>query len=209
MVGAYHIKIIFIFKIQMPEYRRAYTAGGTVFLTLVTYQRQPIFNNPENIAKLRNAVAIVRKEMPFEIVGAVVLPDHIHFIWTLPVNDDNYSKRVGRIKVKFTQSLRGTANLPKDVSNSRQKHRESNVWHRRFWEHTIRDELDFENHLNYIHYNPVKHGFVSCPHFWDYSSFEKWVKKDAYPGDWCCACNGKEVKIPDFSTIEEFIGEIL
>jgi putative transposase len=92
---------------QMPEYRRAYVPGGTFFLTLVTYHRNPLFSNPENISDLRCAVATIKSEMPFEIAGAVVLPEHIHFLWTLPCNDHAYSQRVGRLKVLFTQSLRG------------------------------------------------------------------------------------------------------
>ena len=148
----------------MPEYRRAYVPGGTFFLTLVTYQRNSLFSDPENISRLRHAVATVKSEMPFYLTGAVILPDHIHFLWTLPVGDQAYSKRVGRLKVIFTQSLHGKGALPQNVSNSRRKHHESYIWQRRFWEHTIRDEGDFEQHLNYIHYNSVKHGLVSCPH---------------------------------------------
>ena len=132
----------------MPEYRRIYVPGGTFFITLVTYQRKPLFSNPENISKLRYAVATARSEMPFEIVRAVVLPNHIHFLWTLPADDLAYSKRVGRLKVLFTQSFRGKGALHKNTSSSRAKHRESDVWQRRFWEHTIRNEADFERHLD-------------------------------------------------------------
>jgi putative transposase len=93
--------------------------------------------------------------MPFEITATVVLPDHLHFLWTLPPNDWDYSRRVGRLKVLFTQALRGTEALPQDVSVSRQKHRESDVWQRRFWEHTITNESDLARHFDYLHYNPV------------------------------------------------------
>ena len=172
----------------MPQYRRFYVPGGTYFLTIVTYKCQPLFSHPENISRLRQAVATVKSEMPFTIVGAVVLPDHLHFVWTLPNGDSNYSKRVGRLKVLFTQSLRGKEALPNNVSISRQKHRESNVWHRRFWEHTIRDDQELEAYLNYIHYNPVKNGLVTCPHLWEYSSFHSWVKKEIYSPQWCCIC---------------------
>lgn len=190
---------------SMSEYRRNYIQGGTFFLTLVTYDRAPIFSNPANIHKLRVATSTIRAEMPFEIIGAVVLPEHIHFLWTLPPDDYNYSKRIGRLKVLFTQSLHGKNNLPQDVSISRLKHRESNVWQRRFWEHTIRDEDDFAKHLDYIHFNPVKHGLVSCPHLWKYSSFDKWCDRGIYRADWCCSCLTKKTQIPDFSqiTIEE------
>lgn len=191
----------------MSEYRRAYVPGGTFFLTLVTYQRTPIFSNPENISRLRSALKTMRAEMPFEVTAAVVLPDHLHFLWTLPTNDQAYSKRVGRLKVLFTQSLRGKQALPQNVSNSRQKHRESDVWQRRFWEHTISDDTDLERHLNYIHYNPVKHSLVSCPHLWEYSSFHKWVQKGIYTDNWCCGCYGKRSPVADFVEIAENTGE--
>ena len=110
-------------------------------------------------------------KMPFDIRAAVVLPDHMHFIWTLPRGDKDYSKRLGLMKVKVTRSLNGVGNLPEHVSPSRRKHRESDVWQRRFWEHTIDDEDEFERFFDYVHYNPVKHGHTSCPHLWPYSSF--------------------------------------
>jgi putative transposase len=135
----------------MPDYRRAYIPGSIIFLTLVTYNRTPLFANADNIDRLRWATASLRTEMSVEITAAVILPDHLHFLWTLPQGDSNYSKRVGRLKVLFTRSLRGKDALPQKVSLSRQKHRESDVWQRRFWEHTIRDEVDLRQHLDYIH----------------------------------------------------------
>jgi putative transposase len=191
----------------MPEYRRNYIPGGTFFLTLVTYQRVPLFSNPENVNRLRFALSTTRLEMPFDILGAVVLPEHMHFLWALPPNDSNYSRRVGRLKVLFTQSLRGKKMLPRHVSFSRQKHRESDVWQRRFWEHTIQHETDLANHLDYIHYNPVKHSLVTCPHQWKCSSFHKWVKEGIYGTDWCCSCAGRQPQVPDFSQITEGMGE--
>lgn len=170
----------------MPNYHRNYTPGSTVFLTLVTFSRRPIFAEPENVKCLRHAMATVKTEMPFDIAAAVVLPDHLHLLWTLPPSDCNYSKRVGRLKVLVTRSLRGSDALPQDVCFSRQKHRESNVWQRRFWEHTIRDEADWVAHVNYLHYNPVKHGLVRCPQEWDYSSFRQFVGKGMYAEDWGC-----------------------
>lgn len=191
----------------MPQYRRNYIPGGTFFLTLVTYQRAPLFSNPENISRLRVSLSITQLEMPFKILGAVVLPEHMHFLWTLPPNDANYSRRVGRLKVLFTRSLRGKKMLPKHVSVSRQKHRESDVWQRRFWEHTIQHEADLAKHLDYIHYNPVKHSLVTCPHKWEYSSFHTLVKEGIYSADWCCSCAGRQSQVPDFSQIAEGMGE--
>lgn len=182
-------------RTSMSQYRRAYTPGATVFLTLVTYNRNPIFADSHNVVYLRSVIAAMRSEMPFEITAAVVLPDHLHFLWTLPSNDSNYSKRVGRLKVGFTQSLRGKHALPQNVSLSRRRHREGDVWQRRFWEHTIKDETDLANHFNYLHYNPVKHGLVQCPHEWQYSSFHWYVQRGVYDRDWGCRCHGKQLDL--------------
>ena len=107
----------------MPEYRRAYVPGGSFFLTLVTYHRTPLFSDPENISHLRRAIAKTRTERPFEITGAVVLPDHIHFLWTLPPNDPDYSQRIARLKILFTRSLTGRRSLPQNLLDSCRKHR--------------------------------------------------------------------------------------
>jgi putative transposase len=192
---------------RMPEYRRLYVPGGTVFLTVVTYRRLPLFSDLANVNRLREAMRTVLAEAPFSFEAAVVLPDHFHVLWTLPPGDTRYSKRIGRIKVEFTQALRGRNALPSDRSLSRAKHRESDVWQRRFIEHTIRDDDDFERHLNYIHYNPVKHGYVACAHAWPYSSFSKWVGRSVYAANWACSCNGKIWQPPDWQEIEEHAGE--
>lgn len=173
---------------SMSNYRRIYVPGATVFLTWVTYNRDPIFAQPHNVGLLRKAVEQTKNEIPFQILAAVVLPDHVHFMWQLPDGDNNYSKRVGRIKTRFTRLLRGIGHRPINISWSRQKHRESNVWQRRFWEKIMHHDKMFANHLNYIHYNPVKHGLVQCPHQWQHSSFQKWVKNGHYPHNWKCQC---------------------
>jgi len=191
----------------MPEYRRAYVPGGTYFLTMVTFERRALFADVENISRLRGALATVKQEMPFDVVGAVVLPEHGHFIWTLPENDEDFSKRVGRLKVLFTKDLPVTLRGEGHLSPSRLVKRESGVWHRRFWEHLIRDDRDFRHHMDYIHYNPVKHGLVSCPHLWPHSSFAHWVQEGAYFADWGCGCNGRQRPAFDFSDIEGATGE--
>ncbi|MGK7873231.1 MAG: transposase [Xenococcaceae cyanobacterium] len=137
--------------------------------------------------------------MPLEV--------QIHFLWTLPPDDSAYSQRVSRLKILFTRSLRGKRSLPGNISASRRKHRESDVCQRRFWEYTITDEADLEKHLDYIHYNPVKHGLVSCPHLWEYSSFHKWVDRDRYKVDWGCVCFGRQPLVPDLAEIAERVGE--
>jgi putative transposase len=172
----------------MPNYRRVYVPGGTYFLTLVTYCRRPLFKEPSNINTLRSAIAKVKAQKPFEIIAAVILPDHLHFIWQLPSDDSDYSQRISRLKVLFTRSFKTNQSSSWEISASRLKHRESDVWQRRFWEHLIKDERDLQQHLDYVHYNPVKHGLVSCPHLWEYSSFSKWVRNDRYTPDWCCVC---------------------
>ena len=180
----------------MPDYRRAYVPGGTFFLTIVTHGRVPILGSREGVARLRRALRRVMLERPFRVPAAVVLPDHVHFLWSLPRGDTDYSRRVGRMKVLFTRSVREGRGSPAPVSDSRRKHRESDVWQRRFWEHVVDDEEDFERFLDYMHYNPVKHGLVTCPHQWPFSSFGKWVKSGLYPIEWGCSCQGRQPALP-------------
>ena len=123
----------------MPNYRRLYIPGSTVFLTWVTHDRAPTLTQFSNVTSLRRAVHKAKNEAPFEIIAAAILPEHVHFIWQLPEQDSNYSKRVSRIKVLFTRALRGKQAQLGILNRSRRKHRESNVWQRRFWELTIRD----------------------------------------------------------------------
>jgi putative transposase len=180
----------------MPNYRRAYEPGGTYFLTIATYQRLPLLGPPQAVTCLRSALGEVMREAPFQIPAAVILPDHIHFLWSLPRGDADYSGRVGRMKVRFTRSIREAGSPPPDVSPSRRRHRESDVWQRRFWEYTVRDEPDFERLLDYIHYNPVRHGLATCPHRWPFSSFRKWVRSGLYSAEWGCSCRGRRPNLP-------------
>jgi len=159
----------------MPEYRRMDAPGGTFFLTIVTYERTPLFTERANVELLRTIIGSVQRERPFVFPGAVILPDHLHFIWELPASDTDFSTRVGLLKARFTKALGDQPATRGRVLVSRRRHRERSVWQRRFWEHTIRDEQDFETHMDYMHYNPVKHGLARCPHAWPYSSFHHWV----------------------------------
>ena len=182
----------------MSKYRRANEPGGMFFLTIVTYERKAIFSEPEQVELLRSALKKVKDKSPFRILAAVVLPDHMHFLWSLPRGDTDFSSRVGRMKVLFTRSLGQNAHSRSGPNASRRKHRESDVWQRRFWEHTIRDDEDFERHLDYIHYNPVKHGFVTCPHLWPYSSFARWLRDGHYTKEWGCCCDQRRpFRTPD------------
>jgi len=164
------------------RYRRAEIAGGTYFFTVVTYKRQPFLTHPENIELLRVVFRKVKNQLPFEINAIVILPDHIHCLWTLPPEDFDYSTRWKMIKAHFSRNCQ--IKTQEIVSQSRQKKGEKAVWQRRFWEHYIRDENDFERHFDYIHFNPVKHGLVNAVKDWEYSSFHRCVAKGIYPRDW-------------------------
>ncbi len=164
------------------EYRRVFLPGGTFFFTLVTFQRRPILSCPENIQLLRNAFQYTLDRHPFTIVANVILPDHMHFIWTLPEDSSDYSTCWRLIKSHFTRNWKREIGFGK--SDSRRKKGEADVWQRRFWEHLIREEDDLSRHVEYIHYNPVKHGLVSAAAEWRYSSFMKYVQRGAYSLDW-------------------------
>lgn len=155
----------------MPSYRRLFQPGGTFFFTLVTHHRRPLFRSDEARRCLREAILCEQNKHRFELVATVLLPEHLHCIWKLPDEDSDFSKRWGRIKSKFTKLWLAAGGREVAVSVARAEHHECGVWQKRFWEHGIRDEEDFSHHVNYIHYNPVKHGLVRCPHEWPHSSF--------------------------------------
>jgi putative transposase len=143
------------------HYRRAKTPGATYFFTVVTYNRQPLFHSNDTIALLRQAFHSVKAKSPFRIDAIVVLPNHIRSIWTLPEDDADFSSRWKRIKAQF--SLRCPNAYRQSQSLSRLRKGEHAIWQQRFWEHQIRNETDFSQHVDYIHYNPVNHGLVSAP----------------------------------------------
>lgn len=187
----------------MSEYRRAFQPGGMFFFTLVTHGRRRFLCDPLGRTCLRDALRLAQVEAPFEIVSIVLLPDHLHCLWQLPRGDSDFSTRWGKIKRCFTKNwLRGGGHEGAIVQ-SRVRHRERGVWQRRFWEHAIRDEDDYARHMDYIHYNPVKHGLVSCPHQWPHSSFHRWVNDRVYAVDWQCGCGERRPIPPDFSMIDE------
>jgi putative transposase len=138
---------------------------------------------------LRTAINQVQARWPFEITAIVLLPEHLHCIWQLPEDDTNYSKRWSTLKRLFTQRWLAGTGSEIAVSPSRRRQRQCGVWENRFWEHLIRDEQDMIHHVNYIHFNPVKHGLVRCPHAWPHSSFHRWVEEGYYPPDWLCECH--------------------
>lgn len=168
----------------MPNYRRSCVPGGTYFFTVVTYNRRPQFMAEEARSILREAISRVRNDHPFRVDGFCLLPDHIHAIWTLPEDDSNYSQRWAGIKSHFSRRFRQAVGEYAKPAGSRFGRGEVTVWQRRFWEHLIRDENDFKCHLDYIHYNPVKHGYVEGVADWQWSSFRRYVNLGDYPMDW-------------------------
>ena len=164
------------------EYRRAKVAGGTYFFTVVTQKRQKILCLPKNVSLLRDAFGDVKQKYPFIIDAVVILPDHLHCIWTLPENDQDFSTRWRLIKSYFSRKCETVS--PENISISRKKKKQRAIWQYRFWEHLIRDEIDFQYHVEYIHYNPVKHGFVIAPKDWEYSSFHRAVRQGIYDMMW-------------------------
>jgi putative transposase len=165
------------------KYRRALIPGGTFFFTVVTHNRMPLLARDDRVALLRDAFRYVMQRHPFQLEACVILPDHLHAIWTLPEDDHDYSTRWRLIKSYFSHRFQDKPQIP---SSSRAAKQEKTVWQRRYWEHSIRDDADYAHHLNYIHYNPVKHGLASSPWEWPYSSFRQWVNKGVYTPDWGC-----------------------
>ena len=139
----------------------------------------------------------VQNERPFDLLATVLLPDHCHCVWTLPEDDCDYSKRWGLIKSRFSKRWLQAGGRNMAVSPARAKRHERGIWQKRFWEHKVRDEEDFMRHVNYIHYNPVKHGLAQCPHQWPHSSFERWVGEGYYGQDWLCTCDDRTPALPN------------
>ncbi len=164
----------------MTDYRRVYVPGATWFFTVNLAERN---NNQlliENIASLRMAFKYTQQRHPFRFEAVVILPDHLHCIWTLPPNDTDFSLRWNLLKGHFSRSIEKVER----ISPSREKRRERGLWQRRFWEHLVRDQADFNKHMDYIHWNPVKHGWVKQVSDWPYSSFHRFVKRGVYPKNW-------------------------
>ena len=168
---------------SMPNYRRAAVPGGSYFFTVVTAGRQPILCDDPVRSALRAAIAEVRARWPFSIDAWVLMPDHLHCIWTLPPGDRNYSRRWSAIK-RLTYQKCVTGHDCAAATSSRHKRNEGRLWQRRFWEHCIRDQRDLERCRDYLHWNPVKHGYVSHVADWPYSTFHRCVNDGVYPVDW-------------------------
>lgn len=179
----------------MPNYRRIYRQEGAFFFTLVTHRRRSLFSNAMARRWLHEVIAEEQARHPFELTAIVLLPNHLHCIWRMPQSDGDYSKCWGRIKSRFTKTWLAHGGQAIPVSRTREHHRERGVWQKRFWEHRIRDEEDFIRHVNYIHFNPVKHGHARCPHERRYSSFARWVEEGYYGKDWLCNCSSQRLVV--------------
>ena len=168
----------------MSKYRRLRIPGATYFFTVITASRRPILTTEFGRVCLHQSLADVKAEQPFEIVAIVLLPDHLHTIWTLPEGDDNYSSRWADVKSTFTKKYLAAGGVEAPISESRRRKGERGIWQRRFWEHCIRDDDDLKRCVDYVHYNPVKHGLVLRVRDWPWSSFARFVDLGEYPPDW-------------------------
>lgn len=162
----------------MVAYRRNRVAGGTYFFT-VTLRDRHASTLTDHVDALRQAVNGVWQERPFRIKAWVVLPEHLHAVWTLPPGDDDYAGRWRLIKSRFTRAL-----VRAGLGLSRNGKGEYDLWQRRYWEHTIRDAGDLRRHVDYLHFNPVKHGWVTRVKEWPYSTFHRFVRQGLYPLEW-------------------------
>jgi putative transposase len=162
----------------MVRYRRNFVAGGTCFFTVALEDRASTALI-SHIDVLRGAVRTTRQRHPFIIDAVMVLPDHLHIVMTLPDGDADFSNRLRLVKRRFTDSV-----ARKGAAIPRHRNGEYALWQRRFWEHTIRDEADFERHVDYIHFNPLKHGLVTRVRDWPHSSFHAYVGQGLLPEDW-------------------------
>jgi putative transposase len=162
----------------MVRYRRNFLPGGTFFITATLADRRSRVL-VVHVEALRTAIRSTRERHPFGIDAIVVLPDHLHIVMTLPDGDADFSMRWSLIKREFTRAA-VSAGLPLP----RRANGEPALWQRRFWEHTIRNDRDFERHVDYIHYNPVKHGLVGRVRDWPHSSFHRYVRLGLVAQDW-------------------------
>jgi putative transposase len=162
----------------MVRYRRNFVPGGTYFFTVTLADRRSTAL-VDHIAALRSAFRAARRARPFAIDAIVILPDHLHAILTLPTNDADFPGRWRRIKGHFSSAL-----IEAGLGLKRRPNGDLALWQRRFWEHTVRDDGDFARHVDYVHFNPVKHRLVSCVRDWPYSSFHRYAREGLLPNDW-------------------------
>lgn len=165
----------------MSDYRRSQAPGGTWFFTVTLADRRSRLL-VEEIENLRHAYGQTQQARPFRTLAICVLPDHLHAIWTLPDGDSDFAGRWSLLKSTFSRQLPAHTR-----TQSKLRKREKGIWQRRYWEHQIRDASDLQRHVDYIHFNPVKHGLVERVADWPYSSFDRYVKTGLVRGDWACS----------------------
>ncbi len=165
---------------EMSHYRRADSSGACYFFTLVTYNRRRLLLDDIARTCLRRAWQTVQDRKPFEVVALCLLPEHLHCIWQLPPDDADFSTRWASIKAIFTREYLRTGGWQPIRNPSHVRSNEAAIWQRRFWEHQIRDETDLNRHINYVHFNPVKHGLVTDPADWPWSTYHRYLREGYY-----------------------------
>ncbi|KAA1260205.1 Transposase IS200 like protein [Rubripirellula obstinata] len=168
----------------MSDYRRYFVPGSMIYLTVVTYGRRPILTTDHGRCFLRNAIKKIQRRFPFTLFATCLLPDHWHLIMQLPSGDANYSVRIKRIKEEFTIKWRASGLPEAEVTKAQRRKGERGIWQPRAWEHTIVDEKDLERCVDYIHWNPRKHGLVARIQDWKWSSFHRFVNEGQYEQNW-------------------------
>lgn len=180
----------------MPNYLRHYS-GSMYFFTLITFERRKIFCQNDFLSAFRQAIDEVRIICPFTVIAWVQIPDHLHCIIEFEQMGVDIGKFWGAIKRKTTKLCPQYQKDMHELSLSKVLRNEKGIFHRRFYEHLIRDEKDLINHLNYIHYNPVKHGLVQNVKDWQYSTFHRYVKNGLYDENW-----GDNVDISNLNNLD-------
>ena len=178
----------------MPSYRRWREDGATDFFTLVTYNRRPVLTSELGRRLLRGALEEVRSRRPFDMPVSVLLPDHFHCIWAMPADDDDFPGRWAQIKERFTRTHLASGGSELRVTNDQRRQRRRGVWQPRYWEHRIRDEKDYVQHRDYIHFNPVKHGLTRTPEEWPWSTVHEHLRTGELAPDWW---NSVRLVLPD------------
>ncbi len=168
----------------MPRYVRWREKGATYFFTVVTHGRRRILTGRMTRGMLRRAFASVRRRLPFDLLAYVLLPDHLHCIWMLPDDDDDFPTRWRQIKTVFTRAYLASGGSDSAVTRRSRTEGRRGVWQPRYWEHRISDEEDYVRHRDYIHLNPVRHGYVERPEDWPWSSFHRHVRLGTLDPQW-------------------------
>ncbi len=168
----------------MSDYTRKYVEGATYFFTVVSFGRRSFLTTALARECLRRAWAETKAQYPFDLEAVCLLPDHLHCIWTLPEDDADFSTRWKTLKSRFSRYYRKAGGREGERGSSRKRTGERAFWHRRFWEHCIRDERDFANHFDYTHFNGVKHGHAERPEDWPWCSYHRYLQMGWYEADW-------------------------